>query len=267
MALGPAEFLERDLLAGDGLHHVRAGDEHMRGLIDHEDEVGHGRAVHRTAGTWAEDHRDLRGDTRGLHVAVEDAAVAGQRNDALLDAGTGTIVQADERRTHGEGEIHDLVDLLGEDLTERSTEHGEVLGEHEHLAAVDGSPAGDDTVGVGALLDTALMGTMTGEHVELMEGPLVEEIVDPLTGKHLALCVLAFDRTLRTGMEGLFLALSQFGEAFSHGMFRHGTNTTDMPKGGRNGGGEPLPGRGPTLGGSGPQACGTSSPNLRRTSP
>ena len=43
---------------------------------DHEDEVGHGRAVDRAAGARAEDHADLRDDARGLHVAVEDAAVA-----------------------------------------------------------------------------------------------------------------------------------------------------------------------------------------------
>jgi hypothetical protein len=35
-----AELLERHLLAGDRLHDVRAGDEHLRGLVDHHDEVG-----------------------------------------------------------------------------------------------------------------------------------------------------------------------------------------------------------------------------------
>ena len=58
----PAELLERDLLAGDRLHHVGAGDEHVAGLADHEDEVGHRRAVHGTAGARPEDHRDLRHD-------------------------------------------------------------------------------------------------------------------------------------------------------------------------------------------------------------
>ena len=38
-----AEFLERHVLAGHGLHDIRAGDEHVAGFADHEDEVGHRR--------------------------------------------------------------------------------------------------------------------------------------------------------------------------------------------------------------------------------
>jgi hypothetical protein len=34
------QLLHRDVLAGDGLDHVGAGDEHLAGLIDHDDEVG-----------------------------------------------------------------------------------------------------------------------------------------------------------------------------------------------------------------------------------
>ena len=84
-----------------------------------------------------------------------------------------------------EGEVHDLVDLLGEHLAERAAEDGEVLGEHEDLAAVDRAPPGDDTVGVGALLDAALVGPVAGEHVELVERALVEQVLDALAGEHL----------------------------------------------------------------------------------
>ncbi len=41
------------------------------------------------------------------------------------------------------------------------------------------------------------MGPVAGQHVELLEGPLVEEVVDALPGGHLALGVLALDRPLR----------------------------------------------------------------------
>jgi hypothetical protein len=33
---GAAEVLHRDVLAGDGLDDVGAGDEHVRGLVDHD---------------------------------------------------------------------------------------------------------------------------------------------------------------------------------------------------------------------------------------
>ena len=59
MTAGAAEFLERDFFASHGLDHIGTGNEHVRLLAHHKDEVGHCRAVHRATGTWAEDHADL----------------------------------------------------------------------------------------------------------------------------------------------------------------------------------------------------------------
>ena len=197
---GAAELLERDLLTGDRLHDVGARDEHVRRLAHHEDEVGHRRRVDRTTGARPEDHRDLRDDTGRLHVAAEDAAVAGKAHHTLLDAGTGAVVEPDHRRAGLEREVHQLVDLLGEHLAERTAEHREVLAEHEHLAAVDRAPAGDDTVGVGTVVEPCVVGAMPSEHVELVEAAVVEQVVDPFTSEHLALGVLPLDRSLRTGV-------------------------------------------------------------------
>ena len=76
----------------------------------------------------------------------------------------------------GLGEVHHLVDLLGEHLAERAAEDGEVLREHEDLAAVDRPPTGDHAVGERAgVLDPEAVGPVAGEHVELDEGVGVEE--------------------------------------------------------------------------------------------
>src|SRR5258708_30765169 len=47
---GAAEFFGRDHLVGDGLHHIGAGDEHVAGVLHHEDEVGHRRRIDVAAG-------------------------------------------------------------------------------------------------------------------------------------------------------------------------------------------------------------------------
>src|SRR5665648_1044371 len=52
---GAAQLLERHILPGDGLDHVRPGDEHVARAFDHEDKVRHGRRVHRPPGTGAHD--------------------------------------------------------------------------------------------------------------------------------------------------------------------------------------------------------------------
>ena len=81
--------------------------------------------------------------------------------------------------------------MTGQDLTEAATEDRGVLGEHAHVAAVDGAVAGDDAVAVGAvLLQAEVGGPVTREGVELHEGARVEQGVDALAGGHLALGVL-----------------------------------------------------------------------------
>src|SRR5204863_2877382 len=124
------------------------GDEHVGRALDHEDEVRHRWRVHGTAGARPHDEADLRHDTRRLHVAPEDLGVPGERDDALLDAGAARVVDADDRAAVLHREVHDLADLLGEDLAERTAEDGEVLREDEHLAAEDGAVTGHDRVAV-----------------------------------------------------------------------------------------------------------------------
>ena len=119
----------------------------------------------------------------------------------------------------GGGQVHDLVDLLGEDLAERAAEDGEVLAEHADPPAVDGPEAGDHAVGVGpVLLEAHAVGPVAGQHVELLERALVEQVVDALPGGHLALGVVLLDRVRRAGVEGLLAAFGQLREALGHRM-------------------------------------------------
>ena len=72
---------------------------------------------------------------------------------------------------------------------------GGVLGEHADPAAVDRAEAGDHAVGVGALvLEPHAVGPVAGQHVELLERAVVEEVVDALAGGHLAPRVVPLDR-------------------------------------------------------------------------
>jgi len=97
MHRGAAEFFRTDILMDDGLDHIGAGDEHMRGLIHHEDEIGDRWTVDRTAGTGTHDAGDLRDDAAGVDIAVEDLAVGGERVNPLLDAGPARVVETDDR--------------------------------------------------------------------------------------------------------------------------------------------------------------------------
>ena len=129
-----------------------------------------------------------------------------------------------DRRADLEREVHQLVDLLGEHLAERAAEHGEVLAEHEHLAAVDRAPAGDHAVGVGPLLEAGVVGAVAGQQVELVEAAVVEQVLDPLAGEHLALRVLALDRPLGTGVNAASRRAREVGDPVLHRP--HGPDTT-----------------------------------------
>ena len=193
-----AELLHRDVLAGDGLDDVGAGDEHVGGAVDHHREVGDRGGVDVPAGAGAHDQADLRDHAGGVHVAPEDLAVETERDDALLDARAGALVDADDRAAGLDREVHDLGDLLAVDLAQRAAEDREVLGEHADLAAVDGAVPGDHAVAVRPVaLQPERRGAVLGQLVELDERALVEEQRDPLAGGLAALGVLLLDRLRR----------------------------------------------------------------------
>ena len=63
MSEGATQLLQADLFTGDGLDDIGPGDEHVRRLIDLDDEVGDGRGIDGAAGARSHDHRDLRDHT------------------------------------------------------------------------------------------------------------------------------------------------------------------------------------------------------------
>ena len=84
---GAAQLLSAYLLMGHGFDHFRPGDKHVGTVLDHEDEVGHGRRIHRTTSAGAHDQADLRHHAAGHHIALEHIGVTAQARHALLDAG------------------------------------------------------------------------------------------------------------------------------------------------------------------------------------
>ena len=141
-----AELLRGHHLVGHGLHHVGTGDEHVAGVAHHEDEIGHRRRIDVAARARPHDDGNLRDHAGGEDVALEHLAVAAERRHAFLDAGAAGIEQADDGRARLHRHVLDLDDLLRVRLGQRAAEHGEILGEGEHRAAVDRAPAGDDAV-------------------------------------------------------------------------------------------------------------------------
>ncbi len=214
-----AEFLEADFLPGHRLDHVRAGDEHVRGALDHQGEVGDGGGVDGTARARSHDQRDLRDDPGPDHVPVEDLREQAQRDHALLDPRPAAVVDADQRAAGLHRVIHQLDDLLAVHLAQRAAEHGEVLAEHADRAAVDGAVPGDHAVAVGPVgVDAERGGPVPGQFVELGERGRVEQPLDPLPGGHLALGVLALHRPRRAGVNRLVPAALQVGDLAGRGV-------------------------------------------------
>ena len=72
-----AELLLGDFFVRHGLDHFGTGDEHVGRLASHENKIGDGRGIDRTAGAGAHDRADLRDHAAGESVAEENFGVAG----------------------------------------------------------------------------------------------------------------------------------------------------------------------------------------------
>ena len=197
MGHGPAEVFSGDDLAGDRLDDLGAGDEHLRGLVDHEDEIGEGRGIDGAAGAGPHDRRDLGNDAGIDGVAVEDVAVAGEGVDRLLDTGPARVVEADDRRTDLDRRIHRLDDLSGMHLAEGTAGDREILREGIDQPAVDHAVAGDHGFAFEVEFVHAESGaSVFDEGIEFDEGIGIEQVLEALPGGHLALGMLLVDPLL-----------------------------------------------------------------------
>ena len=170
-----AQVLGGDLFVGHRLHHIRAGDVHIARALDHEDEVGQRRRVDRAARAGPEDRRDLRDHSTRLHIAQEQAGVAGQRHHALLNARAAGIIQADDRDPQPHRGIHQPRDLARVLFRQRAAEDGEVLAEDRDRSAIDQPGSRDHPVARDALIRHAeVVGAMRDQLTDLFEGALVE---------------------------------------------------------------------------------------------
>ncbi len=104
-------------------------------------------------------------------------------------------------------------------LAQRAAEHGEVLAEDEDQAAVDHPVAGDHAIArdlvVGhAEVDRAVL----DEHVPFLEGAVVQQQLDALARRQLALLVLRVDALVSTAEARLGAPLFKLFEDFFHGI-------------------------------------------------
>ena len=199
-----AEVGHGDGLTGRGLDHVRSGDEHVRVLAGHDDEVRQCRAIDGATGAGAEDQAQLGHEAAGLAGLAEDAAVLGQGGHAFLDAGATGVHDGHDRHFEVDGHVHQSADLLAFGGAEGTALDGEVLGVDGDFAAVDLAEAGDDGRTGVAAGDVAAL-----EAADLLKRASVEEQVKAFARGFLAFGVL-------------FVAGALFGGASQFGGLDHG---------------------------------------------
>ena len=216
--VGSPQALHVHVLVGDGPDHLGSRDEHVGSAPDHEDEVGDGRGVHGSPRTGAQDHGDLGHNSRGQGVPQDDVGVATQGDDALLDPGSPRIVEADEGSSVLHGHLLELDDLFRVGLGEGAAKNGEILGEGVDQAPVDGPVSRHDPVAEDLLLlQSELHGAVGHETVQLDEGALVQQELQPFPGRKLPLLVLGLQSRLAASELGLPLKLLQALQFLVHG--------------------------------------------------
>ena len=203
-----------DVLMRHGLDDVGAGDEHVAGLVHHENEIGERGRIHRAARARAHDGGDLRDHAARKRIAQEDIGVAGERQHAFLDARAARIVQADDGRAGLERQVHDLDDLLRVGFRERTAEDREILREDIGRAAVDQAVAGDEAVAVDDLfLHAEVVATVADQLVGFLEGAFIEQQVDAFARGEFAFGVLAGAALVSAARFGRGVAALQFFHA------------------------------------------------------
>ena len=143
---------------------------------------------------------------------MEDLAVERQRHDALLDAGAGAVVDADERAAGLDGQVHDLDDLLAVYLAEAASNTVKSC-EKTQTSRPSIAVAGHDAVAERFVLaETEVGGAVACQRIVSTNEPSSSRWVIQLARSQLVLGVNLFHRSLADWMLGLFEALAQIGE-------------------------------------------------------
>ncbi len=191
------EFLRCDFFVRHRLDHIRAGHEHVRGVLDHEDEVGHRWRIHGTTCAGAHDHGDLRHHAGSQHVALKHIGITTKRSHTFLNTCATGVVETDHRGAYLHRMIHDLANLLRMRFGERAAEHREVLRENKHHTAIDGAVADHHAVTGNLGVSHVEVGTaVLNEHVPFFERTWIEQQFDALASSQLALGMLRVDTFL-----------------------------------------------------------------------
>ncbi len=132
--LGAAEALHVDVFAGDRANDVGSGDEDPT-VGTEDDDVGERRTVCRATGGGAEHDGDLRDASRRPGHDVEDLADGVQRDDALGEARTAGVPQADDRDLVGQRSRVGRQDDLAALGSHRAAHDGGVGGEGDGVRA------------------------------------------------------------------------------------------------------------------------------------
>ena len=184
-----AQLFLGGVLAGDIAQHAGAGDEHFALAVHHDYEVRQCRGIRVAARARAHDGRNLRHDAGGLRIPAQGAGDGIEGIRTLLDPRTGAGVQANQWAPHRDGHLHDRAHLVAVHLAEGAAEDLLILGEHAHLAAVDGAPACDKTVAGDAFFSHAERGGSMGRlGPDFRKGVVVEEVVESFARVHVKQC-------------------------------------------------------------------------------
>ena len=208
--LRASKRVEGHVLARRHPDDLGARDEHVAHPVDHESEVGDRRRVHGAPRARAEDQAQLGDDAARLDVAPEDLGVTGERDDAFLDPGAAGVVDPDHRTAVLHGHVHELADLLGEHLAQRTPEDGEVLREEEDLPAEDRAVARDDRVAVRAAVHhPEVRFAVAHVAVELDERARVAELLRSLASEQPPFLAPPLHRLLAARVQRLVAQLAQ----------------------------------------------------------
>jgi hypothetical protein len=162
------QFLFADLFVRHSLDDVRPSDEHIATVPHHDHEIRNGWRVDRSTGAGPHDGLRFEGRRPTPEYFGERCLHIRPGHYAFLNACAARVVQADDRRAHLHGEIHDLADFLCIGLGERAAEDSEVLSEDINQPALNASVTGDDTVaGHLLLLHPEVLAAMRHELVEV----------------------------------------------------------------------------------------------------
>jgi hypothetical protein len=130
------------------LDYFGARDKHITSILHHENKISKSWWVNCSSSTWTHNQWNLRDDSWGVNISLENFSITCKRFHSFLNTCTTRIIKTDNWCPNKDSFIHYLTNFLRKSFRETSTKNCKILRESKNNFAINCTLSSYNTISI-----------------------------------------------------------------------------------------------------------------------